>query len=88
MKRDNNTNNLYFSPPSPNITFNPNSTRPLQRDSLPIAQFLPPNHNEYQHRYSNNSDTNHSNNAFAHLRYEISNLRSEFTKLIQKDSAQ
>ena len=76
MKRDNNTNNLYFSPPSPNLVFNPNQNRSIPRESLPITQFLPPNQNEYQNRYSNNIDTNNSNNAFAHLRHEISNLRS------------
>jgi len=31
------------------------------------------------------NDQAHPNNAFMHLRNEISNLRSEFSKLIQKD---
>lgn len=89
MKRDNITPNpVYFSPPSPHITFNAYNHRLPHRESLPLEQPVPANRaQEFQQRYSNTIDSSQPNNAFAHLRNEISNLRSEFTKLIQKDGA-
>jgi hypothetical protein len=82
MKRENNpASNSYFSPSSPTITFNNLTMRP-HRESLPLET---PQNNYNQQRYSTNLEGAHHNNAFAHLRTEISNLRSEFTRLIQKD---
>jgi len=48
-----------------------------------------PFHIQPPERFSHDLPQNNqaqSNNAFVHLRNEISNLRSEFSKLIQKDN--
>ena len=70
MKRDNITPTpVYFSPPSPNITFNPYNHRLPHRESLPLEQHIPTNRpQEFQQRYSNTIDSSQPNNAFAHLR--------------------
>jgi hypothetical protein len=45
--------------------------------------------NRYPAEAPNQSTINNtSNNAFTHLRNEISNLRSEFSKLVQKNNKQ
>ena len=49
---------------------------------------IPPNNGQHnQQRYSSNIEIGQENssNAFVHLRNEISNLRTEFSKLIQKE---
>lgn len=83
MKREGNLpNNIFLSSPSTHVTFNGSNLRPYQRESEPVDHSRQPDHPP---RYSIDTGTSNSSNAFVHLRSEISNLRSEFTRLIQKD---
>lgn len=60
-------------PIAANITF---TSLPRQRESLPPELPIYPVPLENQHRHSHNVELPQNNNAFAHLRNEISNLRS------------
>lgn len=85
----------HFNNPQPfAVTTQPEITFIFKEQLTPFTpyQVNKPNsvslNKTFNERFSHDvipNDKAHPNNAFMHLRNEISNLRSEFSKLIQKD---
>lgn len=80
--------NINFISNQPEIKFCFRQQMPTHVPHPTRTSLLPSNHQPYE-RYSHevpNNNQPQQNNAFVHLKNEINNLRTQFSKLIQKDN--